>query len=98
MTLMMAMGIPVNDDVNRANAKRLGMPPGFPWPPHYPNSVQMPCRKCKGLVWVGPHLQEQLAAWPPTILLCVFCLVIEQHRLGADVTLMKLSRDEATET
>ena len=95
---ILAVGIPVNNEDNQAHARRLGMPPSMPWPPHYANSVQRPCSKCHGATWVGPKLREQIDSAPVALaLLCLFCAAVEHNRLQADVTLMALSRDEATE-
>ena len=42
--------------------------------PAVPNSVQMPCGKCKTSVWVSLSGQTLLRSEPKTIVVCIPCM------------------------
>lgn len=57
--------------------ERIGREAGVPLPMRYPDSIAAPCTECEVPVWVGPRLQQALAANPAMRLLCYLCAVQE---------------------
>jgi hypothetical protein len=60
-----------------AELVRIGQEAGVVLPAKYPGSIAAPCTGCADPVWVGPRLQQALAANPAMRLLCYLCAVQE---------------------
>jgi hypothetical protein len=72
------LGIPVNDDFNRAYAEFAGET-YEPWPPHEPECrYAIECDLHKGWTWIHPETQtailEHAAAGKEWNFLCLFCI------------------------
>jgi hypothetical protein len=92
-----AVGIPVFNEFNRANALYAGWPSqGRPWPSYYQDSVQIECHSCGGGMWIAPTQKRRLAllalSGAPSPALCLICLSILKHLLNADVRRVDSSR------